>query len=208
MLNENKLTQIKEVVYTTGSYPELDLMALSYSKLNQDRWAKYNRTRIIYLDLPTGKQPLLVSFSSDKSLKVPVENFVYKLRNTLTNTGFKSLKYLCSFYNFSFVFDKFFKQCDIEIECLNFITKDTFGWIAYEHQAVYLYKIVTKSSLKDAQQWVYKMNRWDEQTLGASDKIIVSKNYSLFKIWTNLTICGVHRPYYRATSILYNFLRK
>jgi hypothetical protein len=208
MFNESKLTQIKEVVYTTGSYPELDFMALKYSKLAPNRWVKYNRTRIIYLNLPMGKQPLLVSFSSDKSLTVPVENFVYKLKNTLPNTSFKSLKYLCSFYNCSLMLEKFFKQCDIEIPVLNFITKDTFGWIVYEYQAAYLYKTVTKSCLKDAKEWVYKMNRCDEQTYVASDKIMVSENYSLSKIWTKLTVFGVHPPNYRATSILHSFLMK
>jgi hypothetical protein len=207
MLNEIKLTQIKEVAYTTGTYPEFDFLALRHSKINLERWAKYNRTRIIYLDLPIGKQVLSVNFSSNKSLEVPVENFVYRLQYTLPNTSFKSLKYLCSFYNFSFVHDKIFRKSEIEIEYLKSITKDTFGWLVYEHQAAYLYKKLTKSSLQEAKEWVYKMNRLDEKTVEAADKILVSENYSLFKVWIKYTVCGVHRPFYNATSLLYKFLK-
>jgi hypothetical protein len=201
------LKAVKEIIYTTGTCAELDLLMIQRFKGDVERWMKYPKTWVIYLDLPTGKKIISTLFSTDLSTELRKATFI-ECFNKLPDTSIKSIVYLCTFCTATIRNQTLFKPFDSGIELLKAITKYTFGRLVYEQQAVYLYMLIIKSSFSQAKEWVYKMKRMDKKTMEAANKIKITSIHSMLHVWINFTLSGdLYWPNYKGASIFYNFLK-
>ncbi len=200
---------IKEVVYVTGSYPELDIILLTGKSEEQIRQHyHFNYTYVLYLEL--GNKKDIISWSQSTTTPIATD-FDVKFVDYFSNQPSRDLLdfiYLCTLYRKQGTEKKLFKFYNGSIDFLKDYLKQTYGRLIYKQQGVNLLKFYSNISDKEASLLINGLNDWNTLIRGACETIKIQDNYNFRNLWDEYTFNRrVYLPKDKIAQTLYTLMK-
>lgn len=188
--SEEKLNSIKEFVFVTGTVPELDFLALNFTKKHLHLWMERPYSNIVYLDLPAGIEIISIKQAYKQESIKPEYNFRDQLLH-LKELSHETLTYLCSLYNETNYYNsRLFDIYDGAINYFKAFTKHTNGYIAYMKQAACIYMLLSDLTYDEAVNEISLLMIKNEEAIEKAKNLSIDGTTSFYDAWEELTIEG------------------